>query len=49
MHPTTGSAVHRVHQLLFRALLEIREQGHEEKNKVVFRLADLFHNAALDL
>lgn len=36
-------AVETVHRLLFRGLLEIRGQGHDEKNKVVFHLADLFH------
>jgi predicted adenine nucleotide alpha hydrolase (AANH) superfamily ATPase len=38
-----------VHRLLFQALLEIREQGHECQNKVVFHLADLFHNIALEM
>jgi hypothetical protein len=35
--------------LLFRALLEIRAQGDEQKSKVAFHLADLFHNVVLDL
>jgi hypothetical protein len=34
---------------LFRALIEIRAQGHEQKNKLVFHLADLFHNIVLDM
>ena len=48
--PTTQlSAVKAVHRLLFRALLEIRSQGHEQRNKVVFHLADLFHNVVLEM
>ena len=43
------SAIETVHKLLFRALLEIRSQGHDGQNKVVFHLADLFHNAVLQL
>jgi hypothetical protein len=31
-------------RLLYLALLEMRVQGHESHNKVVFHLADLFHN-----
>jgi hypothetical protein len=27
----------------------MRQQGHEQKNKVVFHLADLFHNIVLEL
>ncbi len=42
-------AVETVHRLLFRALLEIRSQGHEQQNKVVFHLADLFHNVVLEM
>ena len=49
MPTQSASARHTVHQLLFRALLEIRSQGHEEKNKVVFHLADLFHNIVLEM
>jgi hypothetical protein len=40
---------HAVHRLLFRALLEMRSQGHEHQDKVVFHLADLFHTVALDM
>src|SRR6266478_3291256 len=48
--PTTDkTALEIVHRLLFRALIEIRAQGHEQKNKLVFHLADLFHNAVLDM
>jgi len=48
--PTTNqSPLELVHRLLFRALIEIRAQGHEQKNKLVFHLADLFHNAVLDM
>jgi hypothetical protein len=43
------SAIETVHRLLFRALLEIRSQGHDEKNKVVFHLADLFHTVVLEM
>jgi hypothetical protein len=35
--------------LLFRSLVEIRAQGAEQKNKLVFHLADLFHNCVLDM
>jgi hypothetical protein len=49
MNPTNKTALELVHRLLFRALIEIREQGHEQKNKVVFHLADLFHNVVLDM
>jgi len=38
-----------VHQLLFQALLEIRERGHESGDSVVYHLADLFHNAVLQM
>ncbi len=43
------SAIETVHRLLFRALLEIRSEGHDEKNKVVFHLADLFHTVVLEM
>src|ERR1700691_6085502 len=49
MQPTNKTAVELVHRLLFRALIEIRAQGHEQKDKLVFHLADLFHNAVLDM
>ena len=49
MHTTNKTALEIVHRLLFRALVEIRAQGHEQKNKLVFHLADLFHNAVLDM
>jgi len=49
MHTTTKTPLELVHRLLFRALIEIRAQGHEQKNKLVFHLADLFHNAVLDM
>src|SRR5690242_10682476 len=44
--PDASDAVHR---LLFRALLELRAQGHEQHNKVVFHLADLFHTVVLEM
>src|SRR5690242_990889 len=43
------SAVNTVHRLLFHALLEIRSQGHEQRNKLVYHLADLFHNVVLEM
>jgi hypothetical protein len=43
------SAIQTVHRLLFRALLEMRSQGQEQKNKLVFHLADLFHNIVLEM
>jgi Mg/Co/Ni transporter MgtE len=49
MHTTDKTALELVHRLLFRALIEIRAQGYEQKNKLVFHLADLFHNAVLDM
>lgn len=49
MHTTNKTALELVHRLLFRALIEIRGQGRESKNKLVFHLADLFHNAVLDM
>jgi hypothetical protein len=49
MQTTDKSALELVHRLLFRALIEIRAQGHEQKNKLVFHLADLFHNVILDM
>jgi phosphoribosyl-ATP pyrophosphohydrolase len=44
-----GRTVEIVHRLLFRALVEIRAQGHEHKNKLVYHLADLFHNVVLQM
>lgn len=38
-----------VHELLFRALLEMRQRGHDSGDKVTFHLADLFHNVVLQL
>jgi Mg/Co/Ni transporter MgtE len=49
MRTTDRTALELVHRLLFRALIEIRAQGHEQKDKLVFHLADLFHNAVLDM
>jgi len=42
-------ALEIVHRLLFQALIEIRAQGEEQKDKLVFHLADLFHNAILEM
>ncbi len=49
MSPNQPDASHTLHRLLFRALLELRTQGHEDHNKVVFHLADLFHTIILDM
>lgn len=49
MKPDMADPASAVHRLLFQALLEIREQGHESGNKVVFHLADLFHNVVLEM
>lgn len=49
MQTTHKTALELVHRLLFRALIEIRAQGHEQNNKLVFHLADLFHNVVLDM
>jgi Mg/Co/Ni transporter MgtE len=49
MQTTDKTAVELVHRLLFRALIEMRAQGHEQKSKLVFHLADLFHNVVLDM
>ncbi|MBP3959630.1 hypothetical protein J8F10_30665 [Gemmata sp. G18] len=46
---TTKSAAEILHRLLYRALIEIREQGRQTGNKAVFHLADLFHTTALEL
>ncbi|MBN9118908.1 MAG: hypothetical protein J0I06_07075 [Planctomycetes bacterium] len=46
---TTKSVAELLHRLLYRALIEIREQGRESGNKTVFHLADLFHTTALEL
>lgn len=43
------SALELVHRLVFQAMLEIRAQGHEQRNKLVFHLADLFHQVALHM
>jgi hypothetical protein len=49
MQVNQTSAIETVHRVLFRALLEIRSQGHHEKNKVAFHLADLFHTVILEM
>jgi hypothetical protein len=49
MNTLNASAVQVLHRLLFRALVEIRAEGHEQKNKLVFHLADLFHNIVLEM
>jgi hypothetical protein len=42
-------AAKAIYRLLFRALLEMRSQGQEHGDKVVFRLADLLHNVVLEM
>jgi hypothetical protein len=49
MQSTDREATSLVHRLLFRALIEIREQGNEQNNKIVFHLADLFHTTILEM
>ena len=49
MKTTNKTAPEVLHRLLFRALIEMREQGRIEKNKVVFHLADLFHTTVLEM
>jgi hypothetical protein len=46
---TSKSAAEVLHRLLYRALIEMRDQGRESGNKAVFHLADLFHTTALEL
>ncbi len=38
-----------LHQLLYRALVEIRGSSREANDKVSYHLADLFHNIALEM
>jgi len=49
MNTTSLPASDIVHRLLFRALLEMRAEGAEQRNKVVFHLADIFHNVVLEM
>ena len=49
MQTTNKTSVELVHRLLFRALVEMRARGHENKDKLVFHLADLFHNVVLEM
>ena len=42
-------AVETLHRLLFDALLEMRSDAHEQKNKLVFHLGDLFHCVVLEM
>lgn len=41
---TSETAAKTVHDLLFLALLDIRDQGRETGNRAVFHLAHLFHS-----
>src|SRR5687768_11911823 len=38
-----------VHRLLFDALTEIRAEGDNSKNKLVYHLSDLFHQIVLQM
>lgn len=38
-----------MHRLLFHALLEMRSQGHETHNQLVYWLSDLFHAVVLEM
>ena len=38
-----------VHRLLFQALVQIRAEGAEHGNKVVYHLANLFHQVVLQM
>lgn len=38
-----------IHRLLFQALLEMRQQGHDSGDSAVYHLADLFHNVVLQM
>lgn len=38
-----------LHRLLHRALVEIRFQGHEQQDKLVYHLANLFHAVVLEM
>lgn len=49
MEKAKRSALDMTHRLLFRALVEIRAQGHEDNNTLVFHLADLFHQVVLEM
>ncbi len=49
MNTTDKTSLELLHRLLFRALIEIRAQGHEHKDKLIFHLADLFHSTVLDM
>jgi hypothetical protein len=40
---------HLVHQLLARALLEMRVAAYEDQSKQLFNMADLFHNIPYQL
>ncbi len=39
----------QVYHLLYLALLDLRAEGHNAENRLVFLLADLFHNIPLQL
>jgi len=39
----------QIYDLLYRALIDLRAEGHATQNQLVFLLADLFHNVPLQL
>jgi hypothetical protein len=49
MPATEPNAVTLLHRLLFRALLEVRSGAREQKDKVAYHLADLFHTVVLEM
>lgn len=39
----------QLYRLLYLALIDLRAQGHDAEDRLVFLLADLFHNVPLQL
>jgi len=39
----------QLYRLLYTALIDLRAEGHNAENRLVFLLADLFHNIPLQL
>jgi hypothetical protein len=39
----------QLYRLLYFALIDLRAEGHDAENRLVFLLADLFHNVPLQL
>ena len=49
MPSATNKPAEAVHRLLFQALVQLRAQGAEHDNKVVYHLANLFHQVVLQM